>query len=122
MKENILLKKSYDFSLNVLQMCWEVQKQKKEYDLTRQLIRSSTSVGANSEEGVGGYSRKDFSAKLGIAYKEARESRFWLRLMRDSGLVDRKITDPFITEADELAKILFTIIRTTKKSKFPIDN
>ena len=113
-KPNVLLEKSYLFSLNVLPTCWRIQKEKKEFDLTRQLIRSATSVGANAEEAIGGISKKDFRAKLSISYKEARESKYWLRLMRDTRLMKEDSANLLIEECDEILKILYSIIRTTK--------
>lgn len=112
-KENILLSKSYKFALSCVNLCRDIQLREKEFQLTRQLCASGTSVGANAEEAIGGVSRKDFKNKLGISYKEARESKYWLKLMRDSNLVDAERANILIEEADELARILFTIIRST---------
>jgi four helix bundle protein len=111
---NVILDKSYNFSLVILQSCWKIQKDKKEYDLTRQLIRSATSIGANAEEAVGGISKKDFRAKMAISYKEARESKYWLRLMNDTHLMESKEAEKLINDCEEILKILYKIINTSR--------
>ena len=115
MKENILKDKSYDFALKIIALCRNIQHDHNEFVLTKQLMRSATSVGANAEEAIGGQSKRDFLSKVSIAYKEARESVYWLRLVRDSKLAESQKVDPLISDADELIKILGAIIATTKK-------
>ena len=112
-KENIILSKTYTFSLKVIPIIWKIQKERKEFVLTDQLYRSATSIGANTEEAIGGISKKDFKAKLGISYKEGRESKYWLRLMRDTGLLEKEIAEELIEDCDEILKILFSIIRSS---------
>ena len=87
-KNNIIQEKSYAFALDCIVMCRQLRENQREYIMSKQLLRSGTAVGANVEEALGGQSRKDFSHKLGIAYKEARESHYWLRLLKDSGYLD----------------------------------
>jgi four helix bundle protein len=77
-------------------------------------LRSGTSIGANVEEAIGGQSNRDFLSKMSIAYKEARETHYWLRLLRDSGMLDAKHADSVIEECDELLKLSGSIIKTTK--------
>ena len=79
-----------------------------------QLLKSGTSIGANVEESVGGSSRKDFVYKLEIAYKEARETRYWLRLLKESGLLENKLADSFIIDCEEIIKILTAILNSSK--------
>lgn len=81
MKENVVQIKSYAFAIKIVNTCKFLQAEKKEYILSKQLIRSGTSIGANIEEAIGGQSRKDFFAKLTISYKEARETKYWIRLL-----------------------------------------
>ncbi len=88
MKENVVQKKSYAFTLRIVKLNHWLGEQKKEYILSKQLLRSGTSIGANVEEAIGGQSEKDFAAKMMIAYKETRETHYCLRLMHDSGLID----------------------------------
>lgn len=84
MKENIILTKSYNFALRIVILYKELCENKKEFVLSKQLLRSGTSIGANLEETMGGQSKKDFLAKITIAYKEARETHYWIRLLIDS--------------------------------------
>jgi four helix bundle protein len=78
------------------------------------MLRSGTSVGANIEEAVGGSSRKDFINKMQVSYKEARETRYWLRLLMDSELLEKKLANSFITDCEEILKILTTILKSSK--------
>jgi four helix bundle protein len=82
--------------------------------LLNQLLRCGTSIGANIEEAEGAVSKKDFISKVSIAYKEARESQYWLRLLIDSGVIDRKSNDVLVDDCVELLKILNAIIKTSK--------
>ncbi len=79
-----------------------------------QLLRAGTSIGANAEEAIGAQSRKDFITKFSIAYKETREVHYWLRLLKDSSLLEEKLADSFLKDAEELGKIIGTILKTTK--------
>ncbi len=89
MKENLIQQKTYDFALKIINTSKQMQ-MNKEFVLSRQLLKSGTSIGANVEEAIGGQSRKDFLSKISIAYKEARETKFWLRLLRDSNSMDTR--------------------------------
>ena len=84
--------------------------------LANQLLRSGTSIGANIEEAIAGQSRKDFISKMSIALKEARETNYWLRLLRDSNIVSSSNIKPLINESEELIKILFKIVESTSKN------
>lgn len=117
MKDNIIIKKSYNFALNVLINIEILNKSVANYVLTKQLIRSATSIGANVEEAQGGESKKDFSHKISIAYKEAKESKYWLRLIKDSQLKKQVDIDKFINlldSADEICRILYGILKSSK--------
>jgi len=114
MKENIIKEKSYDFALAIVKLSQELN-QNKQYVLSRQLLKSGTSVGANIEEAVGGQTKKDFRAKLFIAYKEARESHYWLRLLRDSNLISSKKAELILSDCQELKRILGAILVTLNK-------
>lgn len=87
---------------------------KKEYVLSKQVLRSGTSIGANIEEAHQGESKADFIHKLSIANKEAFETNYWLRLLRDSDLLETKIADSLLVDCDELQKILVSSIKTAK--------
>lgn len=82
--------------------------------LSKQVLRSGTSIGANIEESIGGQSEKDFISKLSIAYKEARETRYWLSLLRDSGYLTREQVTALLDECEEICKIIGKIQITMK--------
>ena len=113
---NVVQEKSYAFALRVVKMYQHLTKQRKEFVLSKQLLRSGTSIGANVEEAIGGQSRKDFAAKLNIAYKEARETHYWLRLLRDSGYLNETESTSILTDCDELLKLTGSILKTMKRN------
>jgi four helix bundle protein len=114
--DNIVLTKSYDFAIRIVKMYQYLATDKKEYIISKQVVRSGTSIGANVEEAVGGLTKKDFSAKMNIAYKEARETRYWLRLLHDTGYLEKTIYESILKDCEELLKLLFSIIKTSRKS------
>ena len=116
-QENLILTKTYNFGLRILKLYLHLRKEKVDIGLCSQLLRSGTSIGANTEEAVGGSSRKDFINKLQIAYKEARETMYWLRLLSDSEILDQKLAESFITDCEEIIKILAAIINSSKAAK-----
>ena len=113
-EENIVREKSYAFALRIVKAYKYLAEEKKEYVLSKQLLRCGTSVGANIEEAIGGQSPKDFFAKLNVSYKEARETMYWLRLLKDSDILNEKEADSLMNNCDELLKIIGTIIKTMK--------
>jgi four helix bundle protein len=114
--DNVVQTKSYAFAVKVVKVCWQIQEEKKEFVLSKQLLRSSTSVGANIEEAIGGQSKRDFFAKLSIAYKEARETHYWIRLMVDTHLLSKVEGKELLTETEELLRIIGSIQRTIRHS------
>lgn len=113
MAENIVQKKSFEFALVIINLYRELQ-ERHEYVLSKQLLRGGTSIGANVEEACAGQSRKDFLAKMSIASKEARETRYWLQLLHQSKIVDIDVTnEPH--SADEIIRILTSIVKTTSE-------
>jgi four helix bundle protein len=113
-EENVILDKSFKFGLRILKLYLHLKKKKVDNGLCSQVLDSGTAIGANVEEAVGGSSRKDFINKLQIAYKEARETRYWLRLLRESGLVEKKLADSFLKDCDEIIAILTAILNSSK--------
>ena len=116
---NVVQEKSYAFALRVVKMYQHLTKPRKEFVLSKQVLRSGTSIGANVEEAIGGQSRKDFAAKLNIAYKEARETHYWLRLLRDSGYLNETESTSILTDCDELLKLTGSILKTMKRNSAP---
>ncbi len=112
-KENPVLNKSFQFALKIIGL-YKHLTNKHEYVLSKQVLRSGTSIGANVEEGVAGISKKDFISKMSIACKEARETKYWLRLIHESKINEDIEIAPLIKEADELVRILTAIIKTSQ--------
>jgi four helix bundle protein len=115
MRENIILEKTFLFAVRIVKACTHLSEKKKEYVLSKQLLRSGTSIGANTEEAMGGQSTADFKAKLSIAYKEGRETRYWIRLLNATDFISEKEFESLFADIEEINKILFAIINTTKK-------
>ncbi len=111
MSKSIVKQKSYDFALQIVKLCIQLR-DSRHYEISGQLLRSGTSIGANVEEALGGQSRKDFFAKMSIASKEARETNYWLRLIKDAGLFDKQQIQKLISDSEELVKILTSIVKT----------
>ena len=114
MKENIIKNKSFKFSLQIIQLYKELQSNK-EYVLSKQLLRSSTSIGANVSESEAALTKKDFIHKLSISSKEARETLYWLELLEQSQLVELNYAT-YIKDVKELIRILTSIIKTSQAS------
>ena len=117
MSGNLIADKSYAFALRIVKMYKYLIKEHKEYDLARQVLRSGTSIGANVEEGIGGQSHNDFIAKMFIAYKDARETHYWIRLLKDSDYLNDKIATSLLKDCEEILKILGKILKTAKENK-----
>ena len=115
-KENPLRDKSYAFALFMIKRCVKLQKEDKEYIISKQLMRSATSIGANIEEAIGGQSNKDFIHKISISYKEARETHYWLRLLGDTEMLTEDETSEYLEKVEELLRIM-TAIQKTMKAK-----
>jgi four helix bundle protein len=113
MKNNIIQKKTYSFALKIIQLYISMRKEN-EFVLSNQLVRAGTSIGANVEEAEAGQTKKDFIAKMAIASKEARETNYWLRLFRDSGLLDPDESSALIGESKEIIRILTSIVKTSQ--------
>ena len=111
---NPLLEKSYAFALSIVDLCFSLQDNEREYILSKQLLRSGTSIGALSEESQQAESRADFIHKLSIANKEAHESHYWLRLIRDSKKFQVDVSK-YLLDCEELKKLLVAIIKSSKK-------
>ena len=116
-EDNIIQAKSYGFGLRILKLYLHLKEKKVDNGICSQLLRSGTSIGANVEEAIGGSSRKDFINKLQIAYREARETKYWLRLLKDSEIIEKELAHSFIKDCDEIIKLLTAILNTSKSSK-----
>jgi len=113
MKENLIKDKSFDFAKSIIGLYLQLI-EKHEYVLSKQLLRAGTSIGANVEESTAAISTKDFIAKLTIASKEARETRYWLRLLNETELTKDLDYKSYLSSIEEIVKILTSIIKTTQ--------
>lgn len=110
-RDNLILDKSFKFALSIIDLYKNLNKQN-EFVISKQLLRSATSIGANVEEAIGAQSRKDFIHKLSIAAKEARETRYWLKLLNESKLTNENCIG-YLEKINEIIAILTKIIKTT---------
>jgi four helix bundle protein len=115
MSSNSILKvKSFDFAVRIIKLYQFLKRQHSEYELSNQLLRSGTSVGALIREAEHAESRKDFSHKLSIGLKEINESIYWLELLFATDYINKKMFDSIIKDATELLKMLIASVKTTK--------
>jgi len=113
-KPNIIKDKTYRFALEII-FLYKKMRDQNEFILSKQIVRAGTSIGANVEEATAAQSRKDFISKMSISSKEARETNYWLRLLRDSNLCEGIDYNESIKESEEIIKILTSIVKTTQK-------
>jgi four helix bundle protein len=114
--ENLVQEKSYRFALRIISL-YKYLVAHGEFVLSKQILRSGTSIGANVEEAIGCHSSKDFLAKFSIVYKEARETHYWLRLLKDSRYLDEKQAGSMLTDCDRLLRIIGSIQKTLKSKQ-----
>jgi four helix bundle protein len=113
-KENVLYDKAYAFAIRIVKAYEFLNDTSKLYPIAKQLLRSGTSVGANVSEANGAISKAEFSAKLSLAYKECLETKYWLSLLKDTGYIDDKSYVSIAKDADEIAKIIYAILKKTR--------
>ncbi|MGD1913615.1 MAG: four helix bundle protein [Rivularia sp. (in: cyanobacteria)] len=111
---NVLYEKSYNFAIRIVKAHQYLSEEKREYILSKQLLRSGTSIGANVAEVNGAISKAEFSAKLSIAYKECLETKFWLSLLKDTDYITDKAFQSIYKDADEIGRLLFSILKKTR--------
>ena len=115
-QSNPVREKSFNFALEIIRLCRELQ-DSREYVISKQLMRSGTSIGANIEEAVSAESRRDFLHKMNLALKEARESHYWLRLLNASDIETRCDLKGRLAIADELIRLLVSITRSVSRTQ-----
>ncbi len=113
---SLVYEKAYKFAIRIVNAYKYLTQEKKEFILSKQLIRSGTSIGANIAEVNGAISPAEFSAKISIAYKECLETKYWLSLLKDTGYIDDKAFNSIYENAEEISKILFSILKKTRIS------
>jgi four helix bundle protein len=121
LNNSVVYEKAYKFAIRIVKAFKHLQETQKEYVLSKQILRSGTSIGANVAEANDAISDADFSSKMSIAYKECLETKYWLSLLKDTDYITEKSFESMHTDADEIAKILFTIIKKVRIEK-EIDN
>jgi len=117
-EENLIMKKSYGFALQVIELYKFLCAEKKEYILSKQLLLSGTSIGANVNEAQAAISKKDFIVKMNISSKEARESLYWLNLLKDSDYINanKKKVKNLFSEIVSIIKILTSIVKSGQEN------
>ena len=115
MRDTPIKTKSYAFAIRIVRLFQWLCKERNEYVLSKQILRCGTSIGANIEEASGAYSRKDFAAKIQIAFKESLETRYWLRLLHDTDYIPTATFDSLLKDCDELVRILSATTKTLRE-------
>ena len=114
MMDNAVREKSYRFAVRIVKLCRFLKNEKKEHIMSRQLLRSGTSVGANVAEAQHAQSRQDFLAKLNIALKEAAETDYWLRLLYETEYLTERQFKSIYEDCDEVESLLVSIVKSVK--------
>ena len=112
---NIIQEKSFAFAIKIVKAYKFLISEKKEFVLSKQMLRSGTSIGANVEEAIGGQSKADFLSKLSIAYKEARETLYWIKLLKETEYLTLEMADSLLNDTDEICRIIGKIQITMKQ-------
>lgn len=111
---NNLYEKSYAFAVEIVRLYKQISTEKREFVLSKQLLRSGTSIGANVAEANGAISTADFSSKISLAYKKVLETKYWLNLLRDTEYIEHPLAESLLVRADELSRIMFSILKKTR--------
>jgi four helix bundle protein len=114
-EDNIIQIESYNFAVKTIRLYQYLVQEKKEFIISKQILRCGTSIGANIEEAIGGQSGKDFLAKISISYKEARETHFWIRLLFDTDYITMEKKDELLNDIEKILRIIGSIQKTMKE-------
>ena len=117
MKEDVLKVKSFAFALRIVKLCKYLRKEQKEYILSKQILRSGTAIGALVSEAKFGQSKADFVSKMSIALKEANETDYWLRLLKEGEYIEEKMFKSLYFDLNELISLLVSTVKTSKGTK-----
>jgi four helix bundle protein len=116
MPKSIGYEKAFKFSIRIVRLYQYLCKDKKEYVLSKQILRSGTSIGANIKEALQAQSKRDYLSKMNVALEEASETEYWLDLLQSTDYIDDKMYSSMIEDCRELIKILVSTVKTTRKS------
>ncbi len=111
--DNVIVVKSKVFAINCIMLYQYLCREKSEYIISKQLLRSGTSIGANIKEAIRGQSLADFGAKMNIALKEASETEYWIEILNESGCLSHSETEKILNDCREIIKLLTSIVKTT---------
>lgn len=114
--ENVVAKKSYDFAIRIIKLYKFLNEGKREFILSKQLLRCGTAIGAMVKESERAQSKADFLNKMNVALKEANETEYWLMLLKDSGYISAKEFDSISIDCSEVLRLLISIVKSTKGS------
>lgn len=114
MKDNTVVEKTFEFAVRLVRLYQFICEEKKEYVLSKQLLRSGTSVGSNVSEALHAQSRKDFLSKMNIALKEAGETEYWIKLLTHTDYLSDTQASSILSDCIEIKKLLHAIVKTTK--------
>ena len=114
MKNSVLKDRSRAFAIRIVKLYDYLQNEKKEFVMSKQILRSGTSIGANIHEAYFGQSKRDFVSKMQIALKEASETEYWLNILTDTDFLEKHKSESIINDCIELAKMLHSTVKTTK--------
>ena len=114
MKENIIVSKSYNFAIEIVSLYKFLTENKREFVLSKQVLRSGTSIGANMADAQGSISKREFIAKVHISFKEAYETRYWLNILSDTAYISKEQFVPLNSEINQIIKILTSILKSSK--------
>ena len=111
-EDNVVVNKSKHFALRIIKLYKYLTNEKSEYIMSKQIMRSGTSIGANIRESVRGQSKADFYAKMNIALKEASETEYWLELLYESEYISKQLFDSIYADCQEIIRLLISITKT----------
>ncbi len=114
MKESILLDKSKDFAIRIINLCKYLNDEKKEYIMSKQILRSGTSIGANIREARFAFSKNDFIYKMTTSLKEASETEYWLELLTETKYIESNASKSLLNDCVEIIKLLHATVKTSK--------
>lgn len=113
--KSIVYEKAFDFAVRIVNLYKYLTNDRKEYVISKQVLRSGTSIGANIKEALQGQSKKDYLSKMNIALKEASETEYWLELLIATNYIDKNYSSSILQDCVEINKMLIAIVKTTKK-------
>ncbi len=122
MKESILKTKSYEFAIKIVEISQTLILEKKEYIITKQLMKSGTAIGALIREAEFGQSKRDFINKMNISLKEANETLYWINILKDTGYIEIEIFTNLNKQCSELVAMLVSTIKTSKRNLYLLSN